>query len=461
MHTLRSRGSRLTRSLGLLLLAPLAVMGCGKGAPPGKAVPINPKVHVYLLQKRTITADIGQPAFVYAYEQTSLFPKVSGFIDKWLVDIGDRVHKDQELAHIAVPELIEERNEALAQAELDKVLIEVDQKLVQVAQSNVDAAEAQVKAAQENVKKFEAGVKRWTLDVNRLNKIPDLVNQQVLLEAQRELEVNIASRDAATADVAAAEAMAISRKADVAKARADVDAARAKARVSETHVKKLDALVSYTYIRAPYDGVIIDRNANQGDYVEPTKGDFSAGRGASNQSAGQGKPLYVTATTDKVRVFVDVPESQAAFVQAGTKAQVVFEAQRGEELSATVTRTSWSLEYRTRTLRAEIDLPNPGARLFPGMYAYAHLLIVRKDAWAVPDDAVVVLGEQKCIFLLDGSKAIRTPVQAGVSDGKYTELFHKQVKGVWVNFDGTEQVILGNLAELSDGRDVEVETGGE
>jgi multidrug efflux pump subunit AcrA (membrane-fusion protein) len=409
------------------------------------------------MQKRSLTASVGQPAFVYAYEQTSLFPKVTGFVDEWKVDIGDKVKKGQVLAHIAVPELVAELQEAQQQAALDKALIDVNKRVVEVNVSDKVVAEAKARAAEENVKKFQAGVERWTSEVERLGKIPTVIDQQVLQESKKQLQENVAARDAANADAAAARATAVSRQADVEKARADVEAATVKAKVSDAHVRRLDALVGYTFVKAPYDGVVVDRNANLGDYVEPARGDYSAGRDASNQSAGQGTPLYVVAQIDKVRVYVDVPASQSAFVTPGTKARIRFQDLQGEEVEAPVTRISGSLQFRTRSLRAEVDLPNPRESILPGTYAYATLEIERKDVWAVPVAATIELGELKCVYLYEGGKAVKTPIQSGVDDGKFVELYRKEVNGKWMSFDGNEQVIQGDLSELSNGREVEVE----
>lgn len=439
--------------LGVILVA----SGCSKPPPPKKEASVNPKVHIYRMQRRSLTATVSQPAFVYPYEQTSIFPKVNGFVDKWNVDIGDRLKKGQELAHIYVPELVEELAEAKAQEAFDRSQVESSRKAAEAAANNKKVAEAQAKAAEEEVKKAQAGVERWQLEVARLNKITDIVNAQILQESQRQLQVDIASRNAASANAEAAKVAVAARQSDLEKAHADVASANAKVLVSAAHVRKLEAMVSYTHITAPYDCAVIDRNANLGDYVEIGKGDFSAGRGASNQSAGQGTPLYVIASTDRVRVYVDVPEMQAAFVGVGTPVRLYLEAARGEEIEGKVVRTSWSLQFRTRTLRAEVDLPNPRASLAPGMYAHVHMNLDCKDAWAVPLSAATEIGEQKCIYVLQNNKAIKTPVQAGVDDGKYIELFHKQVNGRWVNFDGSEQVILGDLGELTSGREVEVE----
>ena len=214
-----------------------------------------------------------------------------------------------------------------------------------------------------------------------------------------------------------------------------MEAARARAQVSRADEQRVAALVGYTHLTAPYDGVVVVRNANTGDYVQPGTGDESGTRRASGRSAAR-RPLYVVARTDKVRVFVDVPEMDAGAVTRGTKAQVRVQALNDAEIEATVTRTSWSLRPESRTLRAEIDLPNPDARLLPGMYAYARVLIERKDVRALPLAAVVEIGNQNCCYLYEDGKAVQTPVQTGINDGKWVEVVKKRVKGEWTDFTG-------------------------
>ena len=126
------------------------------------------------------------------------------------------------------------------------------------------------------------------------------------------------------------------------------------------------------------------------------------------------------------------------------------------EISAAVTRTSWSLNVQSRTLRAEIDLSNPpypskpDQVLLPGMYAYGMVDIARAGVRAVPAEAIIELGNQNCCYLLEDGKAVKTPVQTGLRDGKWVEIVKKQSRGTWADFTGTEDVILGDLTEVSD-----------
>src|SRR5205807_6608009 len=98
--------------------------------------------------------------------------------------------------------------------------------------------------------------------------------------------------------------------------------------------------------------------------------------------------IYVLDLTDVVRIFVDVPEQNANYVHIGTKASVLSKAYRDEPIPGSVTRSSWALNVKSRTLRAEIDLPNPGSQLLPGMYAYAKVIVERPGVRALPVSAL-------------------------------------------------------------------------
>jgi hypothetical protein len=103
--------------------------------------------------------------------------------------------------------------------------------------------------------------------------------------------------------------------------------------------------------------------------------------------------------------------------------------------------------------------------MLPGMYAYATVLIDRPGVWAVPASALTQIGNDTCCYLVVDGKAVRTPVQTGVSDGAWTEVTAKQVRstgapeGSWEPLDGTEAVIDGDLSALSDGEPVKVDPG--
>jgi hypothetical protein len=120
-----------------------------------------------------------------------------------------------------------------------------------------------------------------------------------------------------------------------------------------------------------------------------------------------------------------------------------------------VTRTSWAIREKNHTLRAEIDLPvKDGLR--PGLYVYAKVLVQRSNVYAVPQQATMGSGNQTYCYLLRGTKAVKTSVQVGVSDGTWIEIDRVKTGDSWRKVTGDEQVILADLSELTDGQTVQV-----
>ncbi len=227
-----------------------------------------------------------------------------------------------------------------------------------------------------------------------------------------------------------------------------METAQAQVKVAEADERTAAAMLAYTKVTAPYDGVVTVRNANTGDYVQAVTGDKST----ANPSA-----IFVVARSDLVRVFVDVPEAYARYVEPGTKAVVRAEALSGLQISAAVTRTSWAIRRDNRTLRAEIDLSvKQYDGLRPGMYVYAKVLVERPHVYALPRQALVVSGNQTYCYLLRSSKGVKTSVEAGVSDGTWTEVQKMQRGEAWQKVTGNEEVVLGDLSELTDGQTVNV-----
>ncbi len=441
-------------ALALLML----VSGCGEKMKPAPTEHVDPAVKLVRPEQRTIVRHIGQPAFINAFERTSMYPKVAGFIIKWNVDIGDLIKKDQVLCELYVPELEAEVEQKKAEVVHDKAVVEVARQMVSVARTKIEAAQADVVKAQADVGGYQALVERWQSEVKRLTRMANekVVDRQILDESERQLKANIAQRDAAEAAIKSAEAEVESRKADLSKAHADVDAADASTKVADANLNRVKALYSYTKLVAPYDGIVIVRNANKGDFVQPADGDHSSGSASPGGPEARNAPIYVVARTDIVRVYVDVPEMDANSIVRGMPGQVRVVALDDTELTGSVTRTSWALDSQTRTLRAEIDLPNPDAMMLPGMYAYGEITVTHKDVMALPLGAIVDQGDQKLVYLHVDGMAEKTPVQVGGNDGKYVAVNKKQSHGKWVPFDGHEEVIMGTMSEISDGEKVRV-----
>lgn len=232
--------------------------------------------------------------------------------------------------------------------------------------------------AQRVLDSYKAEVARWDSEVKRLKREVErkVVAPQILLESQNQLRSDTAKLEAAKATIATREADLLSKKATLEEDIVDVEVARTRVVVAESEAKLLEAWVGYLRLFAPYDGIIVARNANTWDFVLPSQGDPTAmNRTPDLSPSGQAAPIYVVERTDIVRIFVDIPERDANYVQIGTEANVQIWAYRDQWLPASVTRVSWDLNTKSRTLRAEIDLPNTGSKILPGMYAYGKVIV--------------------------------------------------------------------------------------
>ena len=261
------------------------------------------------------------------------------------------------------------------------------------------------------------------------------ITRKALDEAQQSLRIAEAARREVAAKVVSAEAALAEKAARITKAHADQDSAEARLKVASADRERAQTMCLYTALRAPFDGIVAERNVNTGHFI-------AVGQATS-------KPLFVIVRADLLRIFVDVPEVDAATVDMGSAALIRVPSLSGKAFSGQVARTSWVLSTGTRTLRAEVDVPNPDGKLRPGMYAYADLKVAeRKDSLSLPKTALVTHEGQPCCLRVDRSgHVVRTPLVTGLRAGNDVEI----VAGL----AGQEDVIALNVAAYREGQLVE------
>jgi multidrug efflux pump subunit AcrA (membrane-fusion protein) len=448
------------------LLVLLAAAGCHKDKQTAPSVLEPPELHVIHPHLRKIVRTVGQPSFVQSYERTSIYPKVSAFVEKWNVDIGDTVKKGDVLADLFVPELREQWESEKATVVYDEERVKFAEQEVRVESARVQAAKAMLDEKKSILGKYQADVKRWDSEVKRLAEEVerDVVAPQILLESQDQLNSDIAARDAAQAAIVRAAAELLAAEAALARAKVNVSVARARVAVAKSEAKKLEAWVGYLKLLAPFDGIVVERNANTWDFVLPSTGDPTAQPRVTHLSpSGQAAPIYVVDRTDIIRIYVDVPERDADYVSIGSEARVKLWAYRDEWISATVTRLAWALNEKSRTMRAEIDLPNPGTQIRPGMYAYGKIIVERPAVRALPKSAFTHAGGKPFIWRYKNGRALRTEVQTGIEDGEWIEVTNRRVEAKrpgeshWEPIEDSEPVLVGHkLSGLTEGERVRV-----
>ena len=457
---------RSTLLFVVLALAPSA--GCNRQPPAGNAAaPPGPQVTVVKPEVRPIHRVIEQPGTIQAFEETALFAKLPAFVAKiaedpdklkrlksdpaWpghdrFIDRGSRVRKDQVLVELGIPELEKELVEKQARVKQAESEVVQAEKAHVAAQAGVAAANEAVTEAGAGVARAQALYDRWQSELNRITGLVKggVVDNQIRDETQNQFRASEATRNEATARVRSARAAVTKAEADRDKAVADIEAAKARLEVARAEVARVEALLGYTKITAPYDGVVTRRSVNTGDFV----------------AGGDRVALFNVARIDPVRVVVQVPEADAGLVADGQDVALVVQGVSGPPAAGKVRRTSWALEPGSRTLWTEIDLQNPKGAFRPGMYVFARLTAELPAAWAVPTPAVGRVGDESVMYLVENGKAVRVAVQPLRGDGKFTQVKGYKKPGAtgWTDFTGGESVATP-AAAVTDGQPIEVGPG--
>jgi len=380
-----------TNRFSAVLAAALLVSGWAGAAEFKAARPKRGEIVRYVTIPGTIRAD----------QQATLYAKVGGYLKVITVDKGDVVKAGQLLAEIEVPELL---------AELPR------------HRAAILRAEAEVVRAKAAQGKVAAELAVATSDQQRLAKArqtsPDLVVPQQLDEARARVDIARAGQQQARAEEQVAQA------------------ALAEARAS---LERVETLLSFTKIIAPFGGTIIARHVDPGAFIPA----------ATSGSAAQTAAMVTLADFSRVRVQVPVPVAEATRVAVGQPVKLTAEGLPGKTFEGQVSRHSHALDDATQTLLVEADLPNPDGALRPGMFANVRLGVEKRlDAMLVPVEALVMERANAFVFVHADGKAKKTAVKIGFNDGANAEITS--------GLKGDEQVLLVGKTPPADGAAVQL-----
>lgn len=392
--------------------------------------------------KKNLKLTTTQPGRIVAYEETAIASKLSGFVESVLVDIGDSAKKDQVLMRLSIPEMADEvrqKEALLAQAEAE----------VLQAESSVRAAKAALDTMAAGIEEAGAGKGRVTAELERAKSEHTRIQQlaatgTVTNKLAEELLSQLRAAQAAgleiEAKVKSAEAAQRQATANVEKTQADVGAAQARRSVAQANLGHVRTMIGYLEIKAPFDGVVIQRAVDTGRYVQPAH---------SNAL-----PLLVIARMDRVRVCVEVPEMEASAVDAGDKgdsALISIQSLGKKTIEGRVSRTAWGLDQSNRSLRIEIDVPNTDRILRPGMYASVTIALdQRTDVVVLPLTAIIRKEEATGCCVVKDNKIELRPIVLGLRSGPEVEIVSGLQPG--------EVVVMARGEALKDGQVVAVIT---
>jgi RND family efflux transporter MFP subunit len=371
--------------------AALAATSCKKGAATSTTSASmkasesesRPTVVCEIPQQSSAKQRLSLPGTLEPWERARLFAKVPGYVSALEVDIGDRVKKGQLLARLSIPEMAAQSRKASA---------------------DIPAAQAQIEKA-----KADGELARVTLE--RLTKLrarePGAITQQ-------EVDVALAKKKAADAHVQAVES----------------GLNVAKARVGEIYT-----MMSYGTIKAPFGGVITQRNADIGALVSQDTKD----------------PIVEVSRIEKLRLALELPEAVVPHVKVGHEVEFFVDAMPGKTFQGIVARRAGALTRGTRSMRIEVDVDNTEGELSAGMYAkvefgYREL----SGALTLPAKAIKSHEGASYILVADEDDTLKkVPVTLLMDDGK-------EVVCTGPGLDASSRVVVTAPPSVVAGQAVEV-----
>jgi membrane fusion protein, multidrug efflux system len=200
---------------------------------------------------------------------------------------------------------------------------------------------------------------------------------------------------------------------------------------SRSSYHEVQQMLGYLVIRAPFSGVISQRNVHPGTYVGP------AGKGSD-------KPLFRLEEQQKLRLSIAVPEIYTDEATHAGDVRFTVKSLPGDTFTAKVNRIAGSLDVKLRSEILEMDVANKNARLLPGMYAEVQIPMPgKKDVYVVPKSAIIANSEKVFVIKSVNNKAVWVPVKCGNESNGQVEVFG--------NLSDNDQLVQNGSDEIKEG----------
>lgn len=351
-----------------------------------------------------------QSGSVQAFETVHLYARASGYLKAQPVDIGDQVKRGQVLAVVDVPEV--EKQVQKNEATVEQAQARVEQFKARIASANAELAAtlASVTQAEANAKSAAAWVRFRNKQLGRMTDLFTLksIDERLVDESRERYEAAVETENSAKASILTAKAQVAAGNAKIHQAEADFAEAKSQVKVAQAELERSQVLLSYAKVAAPFDGLITHRTLYPGDFV----------RSASEGGAGQ--PLLTVQRIDRMRVIVQIPDSEVPFTDPGDTALVELDALPGAKIPAKVSRVAHSEDPQTRQMRIEIDLPNTDAKIRQGMYGRV-IITLENSAQLLSIPSACLVGKtdrgRGVVHVVRGGQVYPVRVRLGTDNG--------------------------------------------
>ncbi|WP_250513185.1 efflux RND transporter periplasmic adaptor subunit [Caballeronia sp. INDeC2] len=290
-------------------------------------------------------------------------------------------------------------------------------------------------------------LKRWTVDIGTKVKKGQLLAEIDAPEINDQLRQARADAQTARANYLLAKTTA-QRWAEMLKNNSvshqetdekngDMLAKEAALNAAQANVSRLEQLVSFQKIYAPFDGVVTARNTDVGQLID-------AGSGAA------GRELFHIQDASTLRVFVDVPQAYARMISVGLPAELLLNEERNRKFDGVTVRTSGAVDPVARTMRVEVDVKNPTGELLAGAYAQVRFRLTSANpSFTLPGNALLFRPDGVHAASVDANNRVKLlPITLGTDYGTRVSI----VSGL----KGDERVIVNPPDSIIDGAAVRI-----
>jgi multidrug resistance efflux pump len=350
--------------------------------------------------------------------QVDLIPKVSGYLERIDVHIGDIVKQGQVIAQIDRTDFLHKVREIEAK---------VAQAKAQLAEIETGTRAEELRQAEEAVKQAQSRFDNAKLQHERIEA---LYKRGVISKKERDvsdMEYTVAEAQLASSQ----QQLKLLREG----ARQEVrDASQAKLKEMEAILEQERNHLKDTTIVAPFRGEISRKYVDAGAFVSPST------------------PLVNLVHTETLKIVANVLEKDIPLLKPGMKAKVQVDSYPGRVFEGRVEKINSALDLSTRTLQAEIYILNSDRSLKPGMFANVEVVLLEKpQTLVIPREAVIETGNEMSVFVVEGKQAFRKPITLGYEQDRLVEVLKGLNEGDQVVIKGQQLIKDGSTIRVIEG----------
>jgi multidrug resistance efflux pump len=375
-------------------------------------VQITPVVSKPLTYSIRVTGDI------LPLMQVDLFPKVSGYLERIDIHLGDSLRQGQVIAQIDRTDFLQKVREieakvAHAKAQLREIETGTRAEELRQAEEAVRQAQSRFENAKLQHERIEALYKREVIS-KKERDVADMeftVAEAQLASSQQQLKL---LREGARQEVR--------------------DATQAKLKEMEAILEQERTRLQNTLIVAPFRGEISRKYVDAGALVSSST------------------PLVNLVHIETLKVIANVLEKDIPLLRTGMKAKIRVESYPERIFEGRVEKINSALDLSTRTLQAEIYIPNSDRYLKPGMFSSVEVILLEKPrTLLIPREAILEAGRERSVFVVEGKQAVRKSITIGYEQNHMVEVLNGLNEGDQVVIKGQQSIKEGSTIRIIEG----------